>query len=543
MDKILPQNKEIIKRIARDTIEFILKHPNISKEKVTNIKGKFAKKYNYNSVIKNATVLEFLKQDEENKILPILKRRITRTLSGVSVIAIMTKPLPCPGSCIYCPGQESQPGKKVAQSYTGQEPAALRSIHNNYDAFKQVRSRIEDLEAIGHKVDKIELIVMGGTFLSADKKYQEEFIKGAYEGILNKHVSNLESVKILAEKSKKRLIGLTIETRPDYCNEKYVDLMLNYGTTRIELGIQTIYDEIYDLVKRGHTSKESIEAIRIAKDAGLKVNAHIMPNLPGSNYDKDFETFNQLFENPNYRPDMLKIYPCLVLKGTELYSWWKNGNYSPYSTEKLVDLIANVKKRLPPYVRIQRIMRDIPAPLIEAGCNKSNLRQLVQQKLKKDNAVCNCIRCREYGILKKNVSIDEDNLQDIKLNRLDYEASQGNEIFLSYENEKENFLVGYLRLRKPSELAHRPELNDGNTMIVREVRVVGEIVPKDIKPRRNTQIQHRGFGKLLMDNAERIALENFDATKLSVISGIGARDWFYALGYRLDGPYVSKLLN
>ncbi|TFG03894.1 MAG: tRNA uridine(34) 5-carboxymethylaminomethyl modification radical SAM/GNAT enzyme Elp3 [Promethearchaeota archaeon] len=538
------ENEEIVKKIARATIEYLKKHPQIHKDKITNIKGRFAKKYNYNGVIKNAKVLEYVKKSEDAKIRPILKRRSTRTLSGVSVIAIMTKPLPCPGVCVYCPGKESQPGKKVAKSYTGQEPAALRSIHNNYDPYLQVRSRIDDLEAIGHKVDKIELIIMGGTFLSTDHSYQEHFIKGAYEAIINKKVKTLTEAKRAAETSKKRLIGLTIETRPDYCDEKFIDLMLDYGTTRVELGVQTVFNDIYNLVNRGHTIKDSIKAIRIAKDAGLKINAHIMPNLPGSDYNRDLETFKILFTNPDYRPDMLKIYPCLVLKGTELYNWWKEGKYTPYSTEKLVELIASAKKELPPYVRIQRVMRDIPAPLIEAGCNKSNLRQLVQEKLKKDGTNCNCIRCREYGISanKQFFNNKKDLLDGVRLRRLDYEASKGYEVFLSYEHESENLLFGYLRLRKPSNLAHRSELSNGNTMIVREVRVVGELVPTDIEPQRKTQIQHRGFGKKLMENAEKIAREEFDVKKLSVISGIGARDWFYHLGFTLDGPYVSKSL-
>jgi elongator complex protein 3 len=257
----------------------------------------------------------------------------------------------------------------------------------------------------------------------------------------------------------------------------------------------------------------------------------------------DFEMFKHLFNNPDYRPDMLKIYPCLVLKGTKLYDWWKQGKYTPYTTDELVNLIADVKKVLPPYVRIQRIMRDIPAPLIQAGCNKSNLRQLIQNKLKEEVSSCNCIRCREYGFFNEKKPNYADFLQDIKLKRLDYNASKGYEIFLSYENHPKNFLVGYLRLRKPSQLAHRLELSDGNTMIVREIKVVGELVPTDIEPTRKTQIQHRGFGTKLIKNAEKIAREDFDMKKLSVISGIGARDWFYDLGYTLDGPYVSKSLT
>ena len=384
---------------------------------------------------------------------------------------------------------------------------------------------------------------MGGTFLSADLEYQQEFVKGALEGIIEQRVNSLEEAKKFAETSKRRVIGITIETRPDYCKEKDVDLMLNYGTTRVELGVQTIYDDIFKLIKRGHTTSDSIEAIRIARDSGLKINAHIMPNLPGSNFIKDIELFDELFSNPDYRPDMLKIYPTLVIAGTELYNWWKEGKYSPYSDDELIELIATIKKNLPPYVRIQRIMRDIPATLIEAGCKNSNLRQLVQERLKEINETCKCVRCREYGISKRKEIIDEESFNDIKLYRLNYDASQGKEIFLSFENQVENYLVGYLRLRKPSEYAHRPELNDGKTIIVREIKVVGELVPISTKPKHYSQIQHRGYGKLLMEKAEKIAIEDFEAKKLAVISGIGARDWFYELGYKLDRVYVSKPLK
>jgi elongator complex protein 3 len=448
-------------------------------------------------------------EEELRVITQLLKRRITRSISGVSVIAIMTKSLPCPGKCVYCPGQDSQPNQKVAQSYTGHEPAAMRSIHNNYDPYEQVLSRIRDLEAIGHIVDKIEIVCMGGTFLSTPFDYQEKFIKGAYEGVIGGKVISLEAAKNLAENSKRRLIGLTIETRPDYCTEPYVDMMLNYGATRVEIGIQTVLDDVYKKVNRGHTTQDSIDAIRIAKDAGLKINAHMMPNLPGSNYTKDLEMFDVLFSSPDYRPDMLKIYPCVVIKGTILYDWWKEGEFTPYSLDELIELISNVKQKIPSYVRIQRIMRDIPAFLIEAGCKKSNLRQLIHKRLEELNSKCNCIRCREYGIAKKSKIFNENIFEDIKLYRHDYEASNGQETFLSYENIKEDYLVAYLRLRKPSEYAHRSELNDGKTMIVREVKVVGELVPKDKKPSRNTQLQHRGFGKLLMENDYKIALEDF----------------------------------
>ncbi|MFW9948692.1 MAG: tRNA uridine(34) 5-carboxymethylaminomethyl modification radical SAM/GNAT enzyme Elp3 [Candidatus Thorarchaeota archaeon] len=543
MDEINSNSDETQKILCREIIEFLLTHPKTSKDNVTSLKANIGKKYNYQTVIKNATILNYATSVEKEQLSHILKRRATRSISGVSVIAIMTKPLPCPGTCIYCPGQESQPGEKVAKSYTGREPAAMRSIYNSYNSFDQVQSRIQDLKAIGHKVDKVELIIMGGTFLSSDLSYQENFVKGAYEGVLNKRCNSLTEVLKFAETSKRRLIGLTIETRPDYCKETDVDRMLNYGTTRVEIGIQTIYDDIYKFIKRGHTTDDSIEAIRTSKDAGLKVNAHIMPNLPNTTYKQDMEMFDVLFSNPNYKPDMLKIYPCLVIKGTELYQLWKQGKYQPYSTTELIELIAHIKPKIPPYVRIQRIMRDIPAPLIEAGCNKSNLRQLVQDRLKQLNRVCNCIRCREYGISGKNHKFSEDLLKNVSLQRLDYHASEGEEIFLSFENKEKNLLIGFLRLRKPSEYAHRTEVNDGKTLLVREIRVVGELVPKDKKPSKFSQIQHLGYGKLLMNNAERIALDDYDAKKLAVISGIGVRDWFYELGYKLDGPYVSKMLT
>lgn len=547
MNSIKEEESNLSRKISKSVIEYLLKHPEFPKSRITNLKGKFAKQYNYDKVIKNATILEVadhleLSHEDYNLLRSKLKRRKTRTMSGVSVIAIMTKPLPCPGKCVYCPGEESQPGDKVAQSYTGREPAAMRSIHNAYDAYKQVKSRIDDLEAIGHEVDKIELIIMGGTFLSANPTYRENFVKGALEGIIGSRFSSLEEVKKKAETSKRRLVGLTIETRPDYCKEEHVDLMLDYGVTRVEIGVQTVDDEIFKLIKRGHTTKDSIEAIRIAKDAGLKVNLHVMPNLPGSDFEKDLDVFHTLFSNPNYRPDMLKIYPTVVVKGTELYDWWKAGKYEPYSLEKLIDLLASVKKALPPYVRIQRIMRDIPATLIEAGCKKSNLRQLIREKLKEQNQSCNCIRCREIGYLKASRTAQTNTFHDIALKRYDYFASRGKEIFLSLEKNSEKCLIGYLRLRIPSENAHRIELNDSMTSIVREIKIVGLLVPKGAEPCQELQIQHRGYGNSLLQEAEKISRDEFNLKKIAVISGLGVRIWFYERGYRPYGPYVVKTL-
>ena len=527
---------------CREIIRELIENSTYPRNKITQLKNRILRKYSISHTMKNSIIMEYATEDELDIILPILRRRSTRTISGVTVVAVMTEPLECPGRCLFCPGSDSQPGEKAAKSYTGQEPAAKRSIIYGYDPYLQTRHRILDLQAIGHKTDKVEIILMGGTFLSSPDTYQRNFVTNCYDAItyFNNPKSHsirsdsLESAITKAELSPIRVVGLTIETRPDYCLPSHIDKMLSYGGTRVEIGIQTTRESILSKLNRGHSIKESIDAIHYAKDAGLKINAHMMPNLPGSNPEKDFEDFMELFRNPDFRPDMLKIYPTLVVKGTKLYEMWKKGEYESYPLDTTIDLIARMKARIPKYVRIQRIQRDIPAYLIEDGVKKSNLRQLVQNRLKERNEQCNCIRCREQGFVK-DATLD---VSKFKLERMNYQASGGMEIFLSYESE--NTILGYLRLRKPSKAAHRQELKN-KTMIVREIRVVGELVPHTNKPHSN-QVQHRGYGQKLLENAEKIAREECGMKKLSVISGVGVREYFYNLGYHLDGVYVSKLL-
>ena len=526
----------------RDIIKELIGNPTYPKEKITQLKNRILRKYSIPKTMKNSIIMEYATEYELEIILPILRRRSTRTISGVTVVAVMTEPLECPGKCLFCPGSDSQPGEKAAKSYTGQEPAAKRSIIYGYDPYLQTRHRILDLQAIGHKTDKVEIILMGGTFLSAPDTYQQNFVKNCYDAITHFNSTethpirsdSLGSAMTHAESSQIRVVGLTIETRPDYCLPPHIDKMLSYGGTRVEIGIQTTRESILSKLNRGHTIKDSRDAIHYAKDAGLKINAHMMPNLPGSNPEEDLEDFMELFRNPDFRPDMLKIYPTLVVKGTKLYEMWKKGEYESYPLDTTVDIIASMKSKIPKYVRIQRIQRDIPAYLIEDGVKKSNLRQLVQDRLKERNQNCNCIRCREQGFVK-DPNMD---LSNFKLERMDYPASGGLEIFLSFEFE--NTILGYLRLRKPSEIVHRQELQN-KTMIVREIRVVGELVPRTNKPHGN-QVQHRGYGQKLLESAEKIAREEFGMKKLSIISGVGVREYFYNLGYHLDGVYVSKLL-
>lgn len=535
---------EKIECAAHDIIQFLIENPNFPKVKLTQIKNKTNKKYGLVGTLSNSEIMQYATEDELELIQPLLRRRSTRTISGVTIVAVMTKPIQCPGNCLYCPGEKSQPKDRAAQSYTGQEPAARRSILYGYDSYLQTKSRILDQLAIGHNVDKIDMILMGGTLLSAPEDYQISFVKGCYDAInnypdyTNEKSDSLDQAIKTAEQAPLRIIGLTIETRPDYCFEEHVNKMLQYGATRVEIGVQTTRESILKNLKRGHTIQDTIHAIRCAKDAGLKINAHMMPNLPGSTIEEDYNDFKELFSNPDFRPDMLKIYPTLVVKGTELYDLWKDGKYKSYSLEETVDLIARIKCELPKYVRIQRVQRDIPAYLIVDGVKKSNLRQLVQNRLMQMNKECNCIRCHEIGFQQgKENSLK---IEDYKLQRLNYKASSGDEIFLSYENN--NKILGYLRLRNPSEQVFRPEFKERKTLIVREVRVLGEIVPREQKPTIN-QAQHRGFGHNLLTEAERISKEEYDAKKISVIAGVGVREYFYKWGYYLDGVYVSKKLS
>ena len=553
---INPNSEEITQKTARAMIEYILAHPTMKKKQLTAIKGRIGKQYGFVNVIKDSIIASYATEEELKQISFLLRRRLTRTLSGVTIVAVMTAPTPegsksCPGECIFCPGPDSQPGEKVAQSYTGREPAAMRSAMYHYDGYEQTLHRLIDLAAIGHEVDKIELIVMGGTFLYFPQSYQNEFIQGCYDAILNfrepDYNSNLRSpdlatAKVRLESSQTRLIGVTFETRPDYALEEHVDRILELGATRIEIGVQTTRDDILTYVHRNHTVADNIKAIRICKDAGLKVNAHMMPNLPLSSPETDVEIFRELFNNPLFRPDMLKIYPCLVIEGTQLYELYQSGEYHPYSQEKIVEVIAQIKSELPRYVRIQRIQRDIPVNLIVDGVKNSNLRQIVQAKMKAEETICNCIRCREEGFYahKRNATQEAVNLDSVKFYDLPYVASEGEEHFLSFEDIGENMLIGYLRLRIPSSHAHRSEVISKRSAIVREIRVVGELVGHNSDPKVG-QIQHRGYGKRLMEEAEKIARAH-GCKKILVIAGIGVRPYFYKQGYTLDGPYVSKNL-
>lgn len=544
MKNISIEKKDQYKKACHEILEALLNSPSIDRKTINRIKVKICKKYHLNTIPSNPDILSVATDDEKKVLLKYLIKRPVRSISGVAVIAVMTKPYPCPhGKCIYCPGGPGSELGDVPQSYTGHEPATMRGIEYNFDPYLQVSGRLKQLIQIGHTPQKIELIIMGGTFPSVPREYQEWFIRRCYDALNNTESKTVQEAILKNEKAKYRVVGLTIETRPDFAKEKHADLMLSYGATRVEIGVQNVFDDIYTIVDRGHTVADVVEATRILKDAGFKINYHMMPGLPGSSFSRDIEGFKKIFNDSRFKPDMLKIYPTVVVKGTKLFDWWKAGKYTPYSNETAAKLIAEVLHILPRWIRIQRVQRDIPAWMIDAGPTAGNLRQLAHEQLyKKYKEFCHCIRCREVGHKWQKFHILPD-IENIKLKREEYEASEGIEIFLSYEDIKKDILIGFLRLRIPSEHSHRPEITEYPSAIVRELHVYGPQLPLGETPKRYFEWQHRGFGEMLLKEAERIAKEEYEKKKILVISGVGVREYYIKRGYRKDGHYVSKMLN
>jgi elongator complex protein 3 len=414
----------------------------------------------------------------------------------------------------------------------------MRGRQFGYDPFKQITSRLNQLRAIGHEPSKVELVIQGGTFLAAPTDYQEHFVKRCLDAVNATDSSTLEDAKRRAENSEIRNVGLTIETKPDWCKESHVERMLNFGVTRVEIGVQMIDDGVYKLTNRGHTVSDVVEAFQVSRDAGLKIVAHMMPGLPGSDFRKDLESFRTLFHDQRFRPDMLKIYPCLVMEGTELYRWWRAGDYEPYDTEQATELIAQVKEFIPPWVRIMRVHREFPVRLIIAGVKSGNLRELALRRLRERGKKCSCIRCREIGhlTLKEKFRMNPESIQTVVR---EYDASEGREVFISIEDPEQETLIGYVRLRFPSSNAHRKQTSS-STGVIRELHVYGTEVP--IGRRDPDAWQHSGYGRMLLEEAEERAVEH-GADQLLVLSALGTKQYYNRLGYNSMGPYMSKMLN
>jgi elongator complex protein 3 len=530
----MTKKEDIISEIYEELVE----NPNLTPHELLLLKNKLAKKYGQAEVVKNPEILE--KLEMQGKLTPALKKALKikhiRALSGISNIAIMVAPLPCPGKCIYCPGG---PAFNSPKSYTGKEPAARRAEQNSFNSYRQVEARLRQFKLIGHSPEKNELIVQGGTINALPYKYQCDFIKGAYDAFNEKISDSLEGAIKLNELAKHRVIGLTLETRPDYCSPGQISKLLEFGTTRIELGVQSLDDRIMKLSKRGHDVASVIDATRVCKDALLKICYHMMPGL-FSTPKEDVGYFKKLFSDENFKPDMLKIYPTLVMPGTELYSMWQKGEYKPYTAEEAAEVIAESKRFVPEYCRIMRVNRDIPTNLIADGVMKSNLRELVADLCKKKKIKCRCIRCREIGIkmLKERIVPDYDS---VELVRRDYMASNGKEIFLSFEDKTNDALMGFIRIRKPSNEHFRQEMDD-STIGIRELHVYGEQLPIGNKKNITQEYvqQHEGYGRQLLKEAEKIAKEEFDASKMLIISGVGVREYYKKTGYALEGVYMAK---
>ena len=456
-------------------------------------------------------------------------RKFARTISGVTPLAVMTRPSPCPGKCLYCPTYAGAP-----QSYTPESPAVLRAKSSDFDAGRQIKVRIRMFEDMGHPTDKIELIIMGGTFLAQPAEYQYQFVKDLYDGLNGIESASLEDAKKINETARHRCIGLCIETRPDWCGEKEIKRMLEFGATRVELGVQALDDKIYKVVRRGHGVKAVVDATRRLRESGFKVYYHWMPGLPGSSTENDLKMSRKLFTDHRFKPDGLKLYPTMVVQGTELEKWYQDGKYHPYDNETMVQLIVDIKSLVPKYVRISRVLRDIPSKFITAGL-KDSLRDIVREKMRQQGIECHCTRCREYGHRTRlGYDIGEPNLK-----RLDYSAAGGKEIFLSFEDDAET-LFGLLRLRIQSRPV--PTLGEGKKgkeAIIRELHIFGPEVP--LSSKKENSAQHKGFGKALLRNAERIAKEEFKAERMVILSGTGAKEYYRAeFGYRNQGDYMVK---
>ena len=506
-----------------------------SRDNMSALKRKLSKKYHADSLLNSDIIFEYkrllaLDQIKANPELEyLLRKRAVRTLSGIAPVAVLTKPYPCPGTCAYCPHQ-----KDVPASYLSNEPAVMRAIRCHYHPYTQVVSRLRALENNGHEPTKIELIVIGGTWSYLPKKYKYWYILNCFKAVNDYQpqiklptaayaqklkLSDLK--KLLVKEQKKneqahyRLIGVTLETRPDYINEKELREMRELGCTRVEIGVQAVDDQILKLNKRGHGVKEIAAATKLLKQFGFKVTYHLMPALPGATPEKDLELFKKLFNDERFQPDQIKFYPTVVTKGSLLHRWYQTGKYQPYSDEQLQKLIIKCKEAVPTYVRIIRLIRDIPSESIIAGNKITNLRQIM-----KDRGVkCNCIRCREAK---------DQPIKNYQINVVNYPSSGGQEYFISADSKDGRTLFGFCRLRIDSASPIAPAL-------IRELHVYGELVSIGQKQK----IQHSGLGKKLLSAAERLS-KTAEIKKIAVISGVGVRGYYKKLGYKMEGNYVVK---
>ncbi|NHJ85266.1 MAG: tRNA uridine(34) 5-carboxymethylaminomethyl modification radical SAM/GNAT enzyme Elp3 [Asgard group archaeon] len=525
-------------KIFREILDTILELQPKSSKELAQIKRDICKKYSLSNFPRNSDILQQATDEERELVLPILVKKPGRTISGVAVVAVMSKPLPCPhGKCTMCPGG---PEEDSPQSYTGFEPAAMRGRMYDYDSYQQVTARLNQLEAIGHNTSKIDLILMGGTLPAAPLDYQESFIKGCLDGITQQESNSIEEAISFAETSNRRCIGITVETRPDTCSLDNLQQLLNWGITRVEVGVQILDDRVYERINRGHTVEDIAQAFQRLRDLGLKVTAHMMVGLPGISWDEELAGFKTLMHDERFIPDELKIYPLMLMEKTKLYDEYLQGKYEPLTHEETVKRVAEFKVNTLPSIRIKRILRDIPATRVFAGPKKSDLRQHAQKYLEETGRICRCIRCREVGH-KQLLGLEPDE-KSIELIRREYNASSGKELFLSFEDTSQDILLGFLRLRHPSKNNHLiAAVGDTPISVIREVHVYGSVVGIG-DTTSSKKWQHKGFGTKLIDEAEKIAKEEADSELILVTSGIGVREYYANRGFEKLLPYMAKKL-
>lgn len=554
-----------------------IKKNNLSEKQFASLKRELALKHRQKTIPTNFQILLQAPDQEVEELKSRLLTKPVRTISGVAPIALMTSPHNCPhGKCTFCPGGINSPWGDVPQSYTGHEPATMRGIRNHYDSYLTTFNRLEQYVILGHNFEKVEFIIMGGTFPARPKEYQQEFVYGALQAlndfselffdeegnfkviefkeffelpgdikdkerttriqsklleIKNKKTTNnprsLEDEQERNENAKVRCVALCIETKPDWGFLEHGNEMLRLGCTRVELGIESVYDDVLAITHRGHTAEDSKKSIQILRDLGFKINFHYMPGLPLTDKERDINGMKQLFDDQNYRPDMIKFYPCMVAPGTALYHQYQQGKFTPLTTEEAAERLIPIKEYTPKYCRIQRIQRDVPTKYWEAGVNKTNLRQFIHENYQ---FKCRCIRCREPKGKKVN-------WEKVEIKVMEYEASGGKEFFIAAEDTEQDLLIGFCRLRFPFQCL-RLEIIPGSALI-RELHVYGTATAIG----EEGVVQHKGWGKKLMTKAEEIAREN-GKKKIVVISGVGVKKYYKEkLGYHKEGLYMVKEIS
>ncbi len=559
----------------KDFFDELIADTTLEKHGIAQLKLALCKKHSIKNVPTDIEMLIRTPKELAEQFRKRLQTKPNRSLSGVAPVAIMTSPAPCPhGKCTTCPGGLDSPWGDVPQSYTGAEPATMRAMRAGYDAYLQVFNRLEQYLVTGHVADKVDLIVMGGTFPAREVEYQDEFIMYAFKAMndfsetffeknghfrlekfkvffelpgevgnekrtkrIQAKIRELKGTSTLAVEQERnetaviRCIGLTIETRPDYALEPHARKMLQQGCTRVELGVQTIYDDALAKINRGHSVADNKKAIKVLKDFGFKLNFHMMLGLPGVDKEHDITALKELFTDSDYQPDMLKLYPCMVLTGTKLEKDFKSGMFEPLTTDQAAKIIAEFIPLVPKYCRIMRVQRDIPTYRTLGGVGRTNLRQYVDTLMKQQGTKSKDIRAREAGRKKP------DRKPDIQTTVMPYLASGGKEFFIAIEDVANDILYGFCRLRFPGQ--QLSEHFTKTTAMIRELHVYGAAV--GIGEDESEATQHKGYGKQLVAKAEAIAKEhNYD--KMLVISGVGVKEYYKKLGYAKEGTYVSKLL-